>query len=82
MRFALKKIANRVDRGFNIEIRVEPVQKESEDETDTAKTESHEYIQAILSAAKELQFIKESGGPILSLPESDTSKETKKEYRI
>ena len=78
LRLALKKIANRIDRGFNIEIRVEPIQEEAEEVTGSQETESYEYIQAILSSAKELQFIKESGGPILSLPESDKSKERKK----
>jgi len=78
LRVALKKIANRVDRGFNIEIRVEPIQEDSEEATENQETESNAYVQAILASAKELQFIKESGEPILSLPESDARNEKKK----
>lgn len=76
LRFALKKIAGRIDRGYNIEIRVEPVQ---EDEgTEEASPQTAKYVQAIKSAAQTMQFIKEEGEPILSLPESKDNKEKKK----
>ena len=66
---ALKKLANRVDRGFNIEVRVQPIVK-TEDEEDAASEEDQANIQAIQSAMKEMEFMKLEGEPILHLPES------------
>ena len=67
-RFSLNKIANRIDRGYNIEVRVEPlkeVPKDNEPAKETAKN-----IQAIQAASKNMQFMKLEGKPILQLPES------------
>lgn len=77
LRFALKKIAGRIDRGYNIEIRVEPVQTDEEGTGEVAP-ETAQHVQAIKSAAQTLQFIKEEGEPILSLPESKDEKKQKK----
>lgn len=72
LKYTLKKIANRVDRGFNIEVRMtEPKEVEvgegSTDDQD-AKDQARHHTR-ITSAAKTLQFLKLEGEPILSLPE-------------
>lgn len=75
LRHALTKIANRVDRGYNIEIRVKPVPKEDkETEGDEAEDTLQVRIEQIESASKTLQFLRQDGKPILCLPESDDSK--------
>jgi hypothetical protein len=76
LKFALKKVANRIDRGFNIEVRMEePTMPAAEDaEADTeAKSlaKSHAKIQA---ASQNLQFLKLDGDPILQLAESKEEK--------
>jgi len=63
VRISLNKIANRIDRGFNFEVRIEPI-KDQENE----KEEIHE-IKEIKEASKALQFMKLTGQPILMLPE-------------
>jgi len=65
---ALNKLANRIDRGFNIEVRVEPIEigeNAEEEESDDIK-----HIQAIEAAMKEMKFMNIDGKPILHLPES------------
>ena len=80
LKFALKKIANRVDRGFNIEVRMEEPESTPEDgSTDGQPTGSdaaknHARIQA---ASKGLQFLKLDGDPILSLPEEKADRPKK-----
>lgn len=77
LKFALKKIANRVDRGFNIEVKMqEPTEASDGDpvadganNTDIAK--HHAKIQG---AAGNLQFLKLDGDPILSLSEEAVEK--------
>lgn len=72
LKYALKKIANRVDRGFNIEVRmtepdeVEADEGSAEDQEATAQNRHHTRI---TSAAETLQFLKLEGDPILTLPE-------------
>lgn len=71
LKYALKKIANRVDRGFNIEIRMtEPEATAPEaDEQDEAAKEATRHHARIAAASKTLQFLKLQGEPILSLTE-------------
>ena len=63
----MEKIANRIDRGFNIEVRVEPA---SQRDGDISTAEDIRYAEIIESAAPTLQFLKREGIPILSLPEA------------
>jgi len=65
---ALNKLANRIDRGFNIEVRVEPI--EVDEESEEEKNDDIKNIQAIEGAMKEMKFMNISGKPILHLPES------------
>lgn len=67
VRISLNKIANRIDRGFNFEIRIEPINK-SESEGEEEVEESKEFKE-INEASKNLQFIKLEGQPILKLSE-------------
>ena len=76
LRQSLKKIAGRIDRGFNIEVRVNPEAlpeidedaEEAEDEETAQKRQDYEVIQ---STARVLQYRKIEGEPILSLPEPE-----------
>lgn len=82
LEIAMNKIANRIDRGFNIEIRVEPIKMEQDseeiEEIDETKIELNQNIQTILEAQENLEFIKTEGEPILSLPENNTTKKKTK----
>lgn len=71
LRISLNKIANRIDIGFNIEVRVEPPAASKAD------NESQVAIDAIQSATHGMQYMKLEGKPILKLPES-TAKPRKK----
>ena len=76
LKYSLKKIANRIDRGFNIEVRMaEPIQSVDADEgaapSVDALMQSHAKIR---SASEALQFLKLEGDPILSLAEDKTEK--------
>ncbi len=78
LRFTLNKIAGRIDRGYNIEIRIKPVQENETEDTDEVLSHAAQYIQTIKSAKQNMQFIKEEGEPILNLPESKSNIEEKK----
>ena len=67
VRISLNKVANRIDQGFNIEVRVAPTPK-SEDEEKENK-ELQKAIAAIQAATANMQFMKLEGQPILRLPE-------------
>ena len=76
LKYSLKKIANRIDRGFNIEVRMEePLQPADAAEEATAEVKalsrSHEKIR---EASKTLQFLKLDGEPILRLSEAKDEK--------
>jgi hypothetical protein len=67
---ALNKIANRIDCGFNIEIRVKELPVAKDNKTD----ENHEFadmIKIINSNSKMMEFIKTGGQPILQLNENE-----------
>lgn len=77
---ALRKVANRIDNGFNINIRVEPIpenteESDEEDEGIALSEEQDARIKTIQDASKSLQFINLEGSPILSLPESEEKQE-------
>lgn len=67
VQMSLNGIANRIDAGFNIDVRAgDPVEDE---ETDEASAEA-DAVRMIRSASPNLRFINRSGKPILSLPEA------------
>lgn len=63
VRISLNKIANRIDRGFNFEVRIEPIESEE------GETKETKEVKEIKLASKNLQFMKLSGQPILKLSE-------------
>lgn len=73
LKFSLKRIANRIDRGFNIEVRMaesDAIADEEANVMDAAQeAENKKYRERINSAATRMQFIRVGGDPILSLPE-------------
>lgn len=73
---ALKKLANRIDRGFHIEVRIgelpEPEDGEEVDE------ELAEHSEIIKGASKSLEFIHLEGEPMLQLKEEASPPTTKK----
>lgn len=66
LRISLNKLANRIDRGYHIEVRTGAL---PEDATDENNQERQEQVLAIQKATQALQFIKLEGEPMLNLPE-------------
>ncbi|MEM7803282.1 MAG: hypothetical protein AAF545_00015 [Pseudomonadota bacterium] len=74
LRMTLKRIANRIDRGYNIEVRAEPTAEEpNEDEAnkDPEAEKRRAQEQIIRDASVTLRYRKLHGEPILSLPEQE-----------
>lgn len=68
---ALNKIANRIDNGFNIEIRVESIPAPNADEKiEDEEQKNIDFVNSIKAAAKTMEFVKTSGQPILELKET------------
>jgi hypothetical protein len=67
VRISLNKVANRIDLGFNIEVRVAPLPKSDDQEKEN--NELRKAVESIQSATKNMQFLKLEGKPILKLPE-------------
>lgn len=78
--FALRKIANRIDRGVNIEIRALPPVAPAKPEGERAQSdeEAIAHFSAIEEAASKIEFLRGPGSPILSLPEGTSGKSEKK----
>lgn len=80
LKYSLKKIANRIDRGFNIEVRMQappPVPDADPEPKEQGKSlgSLHARIQA---AAQTMQFLKLEGPPILSLETNNPEAPEKK----
>ncbi len=69
VRVSLNRIANRIDKGFNIEVRVEPSKAPAGPNGDKIK-KAEAIVQA---AAPNMQYLKLEGPPMLSLPENSES---------
>jgi hypothetical protein len=70
---SLTQIALRIDRGYNIDIRVEPNEHADSDGEDLGEDpDAAEAVLIIQSAAPNLKFIRSSGRPILSLGDGST----------
>jgi hypothetical protein len=77
VRISLTKLANRVDRGFNIEVRAElpePPKSGAEQSVEELRTRSE--VESIRSTANELQFMQTSGERTLSLPDGSDEQGT------
>jgi hypothetical protein len=72
LRLALNKISNRIDSGYNIEVRMQAPAGLTESANESNEVEQKlatKYYNDIRSAAKNMQFLKLDGEPILHLPE-------------
>jgi hypothetical protein len=65
VRISLNRIANRIDRGFNFEVRIEPP-----DEAGASQDSVEKAVKIIQAASANMQYMKLEGPPILALPES------------
>jgi len=67
---SLNKLANRIDKGFNVEIRVEPLPEPQEDAEPSPEYEQNsELIKSIQQSARKIEFLDAGGESILKLPE-------------
>lgn len=67
---AFNKLANRIDKGFNVEVRVKQIEEPEEGEEITPKEqETFDLISSIQESSRNIEFIKSSGESILELPE-------------
>lgn len=74
LRISLNTLANRVDRGYNVEVRAEPPAELPEDasENDEAARETLEELSARVTALQgALSYLNLTGRSILSLPEAE-----------
>lgn len=72
---SLNKLANRIDKGFNVEIRVEPLPEPEENEKiSKEQKQKSELIKSIQTSSKNIEFIETSGESILKLPENQPKK--------
>jgi hypothetical protein len=79
VRISLNRLANRIDQGFNIEVRAEPPEEpEEEDGEDEEQKKARMQIQIVTDASESLQFMKLQGGRLLHLPEKTTRTKTAK----
>jgi hypothetical protein len=65
LRISLTMIANRIDKNYNIEVRMSAPQKEGED------TQADEALKTIQHATPSMQYMRLDGDPILQLPEPE-----------
>lgn len=70
LRSALHAIANRIDKGYDIDVRAEAPDESAEDSGATSVDELARAFRTIANVAPGLRFINRSGEPILSLPEA------------
>lgn len=67
---ALNKLANRIDNGFNIEIRVQPLPRPKEEEKKAEYEINSSLISSIQQTAVKIDYIEAKGKSILQLPEN------------
>jgi hypothetical protein len=79
LHFSLNTIARRIDKGYSVEVRVQPISSKPEAAEKIDKvSKDAEHIKTILGVSKKLEFLRLEGDPILTLPESqDVAKEEK-----
>jgi hypothetical protein len=73
LRFSLNKMANRIDNGWNFEVRLGPLPPDQQDDAQTK-----EAIAIIQSASSSLQYIRMEGERILLLPEGESAGQEQK----
>jgi len=75
LKMSLKRMAARIDRGFNVEVRMREIEEPIKADTDPSSLgeneESIRDFEIIQAAAKTLQFLKLDGQPILKLSDEN-----------
>jgi hypothetical protein len=71
---SLRQIANRIDRGYAIDVRVGEPAGEDDDKVPALPNDVRDAITVIRNAARGLDFLKTDGPPILALTDSKTVK--------
>ncbi len=79
LRFSLNKIAKRIDKGYSVEFRVQPISDQKPAAKSDKVSKDAEHIQVILAVSRNLEFLRLEGEPILTLPESQDNAEGGKE---
>lgn len=70
MRLSLNGLANRIDDGYQIDVRSGPAPEEDEDKDEDEKDDPNARFAALIERLRPgLQFVRLTGAPILSLPE-------------
>jgi hypothetical protein len=75
LKLSLNAIANRIDKGYHIEVRVQPLEVDpaaADDETNSNGSEAADlirHIEAVQSRSQRMRFLDPAGSPILALPE-------------
>ncbi|MCI0352736.1 MAG: hypothetical protein L0Z53_25220 [Acidobacteriales bacterium] len=72
VRFSMNKIANRIDHGFNLEVRVEPPSQKQQPAPEDE--EIQKAVTIIQAALPSMRFLKLEGKPLLTLPEAEKPK--------
>ena len=67
VKISLNKIANKIDHGFNIEVRIEPPTEPLENAKQEKELQG--AVEIIQGASENMQYMKLEGPPILALPE-------------
>lgn len=77
---SLNALINRIDRGYNIEIRVEEIEPPAEDEPEKRPTPEErarlDMVEQVRAMQDSLKFTNATGQPILMLPETTTTTST------
>lgn len=71
IRHSLNKLANRIDRGFNIELRVSPIEVAEDESENEDINENQKAIRQIIESGSKINHLQQSGEPVLFLPEND-----------
>jgi len=80
LHFSLDTIARQIDKGYSVEVRVQPISDKQQPAAKSDKvSKDAEHIKTILEVSKNLEFLRLEGDPILTLPESQDNVEGEKE---
>ncbi len=77
VRHSLNKLANRIDRGFNIELRVTPPEEQDEENESEENNANQVAVQQIIESGSKINHLEQSGEPVLFLPENDDDDQKK-----
>lgn len=70
---SLRMMANRIDHGFNFDVRAPTPEPSPDDETEPANSSIASATERIVSASPNLKYINRTGQAILSLPEGSSA---------